>query len=180
MIVLGLGSNIGNKLEYLESAIHYLSESVINITDISPIYESPALLKAGAPADWNTPFFNMAVMGESHLSPQAFLTQIKCIENKVGRHDRGVWAPREIDIDILAYEGLYIDEGNLKIPHISLCERAFALLPLADIAPNWRYPASGQYNGKTAYEIARIVFTADNTTVKTAHRLNLQRRKMVA
>jgi len=180
MIVLGLGSNVGKRLEYLEMAIHYLSESVINITDISPIYESPALLKDGAPECWDIPFFNMAVRGETYLAPQELLRHIKMIERRVGRQDRGVWAPREIDIDILAYGGLNVDDSNLKIPHAALCERAFALLPFADIAPNWQYPAVGLYKSKTAYEIVQRAFPAEHATRKTQHRLNLQKFKLVA
>jgi 2-amino-4-hydroxy-6-hydroxymethyldihydropteridine diphosphokinase len=180
MIILGLGSNVGGRLEYLESAIHALSESVINITAISPIYESPALLKAGSPDNWNVKFLNMAIVGETHLSSQALLTNIKCIEKKVGRQDRGVWAPREIDIDILAYEDLHINEDYLKVPHIALCERAFALLPLTDIAPNWRYPAEGKYHGKTAHEIVSMTFPQEHDTVKTSLMLNLKRHPVAA
>ena len=179
MIILGLGTNIGDRIAYLESAIHYLSESVLNITAISPIYESPALLKPGAPGDWDIKFLNMAIMGETHLSPQTTLTQIKCIEKRVGRQVRGEWAPREIDIDILAYDSLAVNDSNLTIPHIHLCDRAFALLPLNDIAPNWRYPAKGQFEGKTAYEIA-IGFPEDGSIKKTDYKLNLKNKQLVA
>ena len=174
MVILGLGSNIGNRLGYLELAIKYLNEEVINITSVSAIYESPALLKEGSPEEWQVPFFNMAVAIETELEPHELLKQIKIIENKIGRLDRGVWAPREIDIDILAYDGLYIDEENLKIPHAALCERSFALLPLADLCPNWQYPASGKYSGKTASEIALVAFAGKTPAVRTAQRLNLK------
>ncbi len=165
MIILGLGTNIGERLAYLESAIHHLS-AVLNITAISPIYESPALLKSDSPKEWDISFLNMAIMGETNLSPQELLAQIKDIEKKVGRQDRGIWAPREIDIDILAYDSLIVDESDLKIPHQYLCERAFALLPFADIAPDWCYPGMGEtareiaeglptnhYTSKTLYEV---------------------------
>ncbi len=173
MIILGLGTNIGDRLAYLEAAIRHLSEVVLNITAVSTIYESAALLKPGAPEDWNISFLNMAIMGETHLSPQALLTQIKYVEKRVGRQDRGEWAPREIDIDILAYDSLHIDESDLKIPHAYLCEREFALLPFAEIAPNWRYPVKGIFEGKSAYEIAKS-FLANRSTCKTDYKLNLQ------
>lgn len=178
MLILGLGSNIGERLQYLESAIHYLSESVLRITAVSNIYESPALLKDGAPEDWNINFLNMAIMGETHMLPQELLKHIKSIERKVGRQDRGIWAPREIDIDILAFDSLCINESNLKIPHAGLCERAFALLPFADIAPNWIYPVAGKFKGKTAYNIAEVL--GANDTKRTSHQLSLYSRKMVS
>jgi len=179
MIILGLGSNIGDRVGYLESAIHYLSESVLSITAISPIYESPALLKADASEEWDIKYLNMAIMGETHLSPQVALMQIKRIEKKVGRQVRGLWAPREIDIDILAYDSITINESNLTIPHMHLCERSFALLPLNDIAPNWRYPAEGECEGKTAYEMAQV-FAGSSSIHKTAHKLNLKNKQLVA
>ena len=169
MIVLGLGTNMGDRLAYLKNAIRYLSKSVLNITAISPVYESPALLKPDAPEEWNINFLNLAIMGETNFAPQELLEQIKIIEKKVGRQDRGIWAPREIDIDILAYDNLILYEDNLQIPHIHLCERAFALLPFADISPDWHYPAKGEFNGKTACEIAKIF--ADGATMKTGLRV---------
>lgn len=154
MIILGLGSNIGERLQYLEFAIKCLSESVLSITAISPIYESPALLKEGAPEEWRIDFLNMAVRGETKLSPQELLLEVKTIEQKIGRQDRGVWAPREIDIDILAYGSSCINQPNLTIPHAALCQRPFALLPFVDIAYEWVYPVEGEYKGKTSRDIS--------------------------
>lgn len=179
MIILGLGSNVGDRLANLENAIHNLSESTINITAISPIYESSAMLKPNAPKGWDVPYLNMAIMGETHLAPQALLTQVKCVEKKMGRQDRGIWAPREIDIDILAYDDLFVNESNLQIPHSSLCKRPFALLPLADISPNWRFPQHGEYAGKTAHEIVSLL-PENITAKKTDFKLKLKKTHMVA
>jgi len=176
--VLGLGSNVGNRLEYLQLTINSLSESVLKITNVSYVYESPALLKDGAPEDWNIPFFNIAIGGQSKLTPQELLKQIKLIEKAIGRKDRGVWAPREIDIDILAYNDFHVDEANLNIPHTSLCARAFALLPFADVAPHWQCPAEGNYKGKTANEISKIAFSSAHSTIKTTHTLNFDREEL--
>jgi 2-amino-4-hydroxy-6-hydroxymethyldihydropteridine diphosphokinase len=154
MIILGFGSNIGERREYMQAAVRCLQESGVEIVAVSTVYESPALLKPDAPEEWQQPFLNMAVRVATDLSPQDLLKQIKMIEQKIGRKDRGVWAPREIDIDILAYGNLYIDEDNLKIPHVALCSRAFAILPFAEIAPDWRYPVQGKFFDKTACEIA--------------------------
>ncbi len=157
MIILGLGSNVGDRLNNLTGAIKLLSESVVTAITVSAVYESQAVLKADAPEEWNKPFLNMAISGETHLTPEALLTQIKCIEKRLGRNDVRLWAPREIDIDILAYDDFYVSSKSLSIPHESLCHRPFALLPLADLTPNWRFPGVGEYKGKTAYEISQAL-----------------------
>lgn len=180
MIILGLGSNVGNRLQHMEDALYYLNEEIMHIAAISPIYKSPALLKPDAPKDWNMPFLNMAISGETHLDAQSLLTQIKCIEKKIGRVERGTWGPREIDIDILAYDNLHIDASNLKVPHTALCKRAFALLPIVDVAPNWRYPVKGEYFGKTAYEIAQMTSCINQPLFKTSYMVSLQKNRMVA
>jgi 7,8-dihydro-6-hydroxymethylpterin-pyrophosphokinase len=107
----------------------------------------------------------MAVRGETHLAPETLLQHVKYIEHKLGRQPRGEWGPREIDIDILSYEDKFIETGDLTIPHKHLCERPFALVPLADITPNWRFPGHSPCKGKTAFELAE------------KHRSNLDIRK---
>lgn len=166
MIILGLGCNVENRLKYLETAISLLGESVLKISSISPIYESEALLKPGAPPEWNAQYLNMAISGTTSLSPHELLSEVKSIEQKIGRQHRGIWAPREIDIDILVYNDLEIREENLTIPHTGLFERAFALLPLADIAPNFLFK-----NGKTAHELANDL-PNNNGTIKTSLKIN--------
>jgi 2-amino-4-hydroxy-6-hydroxymethyldihydropteridine diphosphokinase/dihydropteroate synthase len=79
----------------------------------------------------------MAVKLETALSPEQLLITIKSIEEKIGRKKRGVWAPREVDIDILAFEGVTLTSDSLNLPHHGLLGRDFALLPFADIAPDW-------------------------------------------
>jgi 2-amino-4-hydroxy-6-hydroxymethyldihydropteridine diphosphokinase len=168
MIVIGLGSNVGDRLRHLEVAVGYLSGFISNI-DISAIYESPALLKDEAPGAWNVPFLNMAIKGETNLSAQLLLEKIKQVEKQIGRVDRGIWAPREIDIDILVYGDIHINENNLVIPHAGLCQRDFVLLPLADVAPQWCYPVNGEYYGKTANTIFAMAFTSNSTAAITSH-----------
>jgi 2-amino-4-hydroxy-6-hydroxymethyldihydropteridine diphosphokinase len=95
----------------------------------------------------------MAVAGETNLTPKALLTEVKAVERALGRKPREHWSPREIDIDILAYGAEVINAPDLIIPHAHLLKRDFALVPFADIAPDWVYPAGAQY-GKTARELA--------------------------
>jgi 2-amino-4-hydroxy-6-hydroxymethyldihydropteridine diphosphokinase len=149
MIILGLGSNQGDKKTYLEKSIAALS-NILTSLRCSSFYESDALLPQDAPENWNIPFLNRAISGETLLSPQDLLKEIKTIEKKLGRIDRGRWGPREIDIDILAYHDDVIQEPDLIIPHVGLLERDFALIPFAEIAPDWVYPVEGPDFGKTA------------------------------
>ena len=179
MIILGLGSNVGNRLQNLAKAVSVIRKTVLAATEISPIYESNALLKSGSPSEWDLPYLNMAIVGETHLSPLELLKEVKMIEKTLGRQDVGTWAPREIDIDILAYECLVVNEENLVIPHQELCKRAFALLPLADVAPNWQYPAEGAFKGKTAYAIAQEMFV-EGPAVAVKTDLQLTEEPLVA
>ncbi len=136
MPVLGLGTNVGDRLGNIAAAVRRLA-GVLRDIRVSPVYESDALLLPGSPEEWNLPFYNIALYGKTPLSPVELLNQVKKIEQELGRQDRGRWAPREIDIDILAWGTLKVDLPELTIPHKGLFERAFALLPLFDVAPEF-------------------------------------------
>jgi len=143
MVIIGLGSNIGERGAMLDVAVAELGRIITNMT-ISKRYETKALLLPGSPLEWDIPFLNMAVAGECALAPLALLAELKNLEQKMGRKDRGRWAPREIDLDILAYGDVAMDEDGLVIPHPELLNRFFVLAPLVDVAPDW------QYKGKSA------------------------------
>lgn len=153
-VVLGLGTNLGNRISYLKQAIHLIKEQKI-LAEIkySQIYESKALLPQNAPKSWNQSFLNMAIIGNCSYQPQILLTKIKSIEKQIGRIHRGFWSPREIDIDILIYDNLEINEDNLTIPHKHLLERPFVLLPINDLIPDWQYPKSGTFYNKSISSI---------------------------
>jgi len=152
MIVLGLGSNQGDREVFLQSAIAKLKNILTNVK-VSNIYDSPALLPENAPPEWNINFLNMAIAGECKLSPKELLNKVKELELGLGRKYRGHWSPREIDIDILAYNNLIINEENLQIPHKFLLERDFAIIPFSEIYPDWIHPIIG----KSALELAQNV-----------------------
>lgn len=143
MIVLGLGSNLGDRLGYLQWAVRELSEVVSNIR-CSSVYESAAMLPEGAPPEWDIAYYNMAVAGNTTLSPQEMLQAAKAVEQALGRTDRGRWGPREIDVDVLAYGQQVIEMPELVVPHTGLLQRDFALVPLAEIAPDWVHPVAGR------------------------------------
>ncbi|HEU5047873.1 MAG TPA: 2-amino-4-hydroxy-6-hydroxymethyldihydropteridine diphosphokinase [Rickettsiales bacterium] len=153
MIILGLGSNKGDRLAHLRDAVRVLGGIVDNLV-CSPIYESRALLPDEAPKEWDIDFLNMAVCGETKLTAHEFLERAKQIEKELGRKPSGHWGPREIDIDILAYDDAVIHEPHLVVPHQYMLERDFALIPVADIAPEWRYPVRGELHGMSAKQLA--------------------------
>jgi len=152
MVILGLGSNKGDRAAMLWRVVEMLAPILQDIRH-SSVYETKALLPDGAPPAWDMAFLNMAVAGETKLSPQALLAAIKEIERNLGREAAERWAPREIDIDILAMDDLVLATPEIHIPHPGLLDREFALLPLVELAPDWRYP-SGEYKGVKAADIA--------------------------
>jgi 2-amino-4-hydroxy-6-hydroxymethyldihydropteridine diphosphokinase len=133
-VFLGLGSNIGNRGEYIKRAITLLSEKIKNI-QVAKMYRS----KPYGYENQNY-FLNTALKGQTTLHPQQLLDFVKDVEKKVGRVKRFHWGPREIDIDILFYEDLILETENLKIPHPLLHERDFVLKPLSDLQPDFIHP----------------------------------------
>lgn len=152
MVILGLGSNKGDRLAYLRQAVALLAP-VLTGSRISRVYESRALLPEGATREWDLPFLNMAIAGDTQLAPLDLLETVKVIEEQMGRAQTGVWSPREIDIDILAMGEMVLDTPVLSIPHRALLARDFAMLPLSELAPDWHYPVPGDYYRWAASEI---------------------------
>ncbi|MEO8401637.1 MAG: dihydropteroate synthase [Gammaproteobacteria bacterium] len=152
MVILGLGSNLGDRLNYLRNALQFIKAiPKLSVEQVSPLYISDPLLPDNAPEKWaDLPYLNLAVRCDTTLSPIELLQQLKHIEKKVGRLPEHVWGPRIIDIDILAWDALVLQDDSLTIPHKPLLERPFALFPLADVAPFWVHPVLK----KTAVEIA--------------------------
>lgn len=175
-VVLGLGSNL-DPIQYLRKALQALKSSNaqnwIQIIRTSPLYESDALLPLGAPPDWNRPFINFCVLAETRLEPLALLHKLKTIESGLGRKDRERWAPREIDIDILAFDSFTFDHPELTIPHPGLLDRPFALLPLCDLVPDWVIPVKTP-NFTPEYTVSRW---ASEMRKKTGGLLPFQTRR---
>ena len=179
MVILGLGSNLGDRLKNFRCALHLLQQVPgLTIQQVSPLYISDALLPENAPPDWNVSYINLALRCDTTLKPEALLQHTKNIENSLGRKPEGRWGPRIIDIDILAWDDLIQHDDKLHIPHKNLHERPFALWPLADVAPRWVYPFPGLFEGKTAAEIAaqwgsRFSGDAPLHTKQIAHRIDI-------
>jgi 2-amino-4-hydroxy-6-hydroxymethyldihydropteridine diphosphokinase len=133
-VYIALGTNLGDRLANLHAALRSLPTAV-TVIDESPVYETPPWGYEDQPA-----FLNMVVKTETELEPEALLTYLKQIEAELGREKSVRWGPRLIDLDILFYDDLVIDTPPLVIPHPRLHERAFVLVPLANIAPNLNHP----------------------------------------
>ncbi|MGA2492191.1 MAG: 2-amino-4-hydroxy-6-hydroxymethyldihydropteridine diphosphokinase [Roseiarcus sp.] len=128
---LGLGGNIGDvAAAFVEALARLGSASGVTLTALSSVYRTPPWGKLDQPD-----FLNMAALVETTLPARALLALCLDLERGLGRERRERWGPRLIDIDILTYGEATIDEPNLKVPHPRLTERAFALAPLAEIAP---------------------------------------------
>lgn len=126
MVYISLGSNLGNRINNLRTAAAFLIQSYLRNTTCSIVLETEAILPKNAPIEWNKPFLNMIVSGETELSPHELLAALKSIETEMGRPKLyELWSPRIIDLDILLWDELEINSPALKIPHPELNNRPF-------------------------------------------------------
>jgi 2-amino-4-hydroxy-6-hydroxymethyldihydropteridine diphosphokinase/dihydropteroate synthase len=151
-IYLGLGSNLGDRRGNLARALAMLPSHGVTVQRVSPVVESPAMLPDDAPADWNQPFLNLVASCSTGRTPADVLAALKLIERELGRTDRGRWAPRPIDLDILLWGRETLATPLLTVPHPGISERAFVLAPLAALAPQLTIPGGGN---RTVLERAR-------------------------
>jgi 2-amino-4-hydroxy-6-hydroxymethyldihydropteridine diphosphokinase len=134
MSFLGLGSNLGDRLQHLQVAVGLLREQV-EVLRLSSVYDTAPMLVSDQPR-----FLNMVCSATTASSPEKLLTQLKLIESKLGRVPGPRYGPRVIDIDLLLYDELIFASPALMVPHPRLLERAFVLVPLAEIAPALEHP----------------------------------------
>ncbi len=149
MILLGLGANLpsaahGPPAKTLEAALEALPAQGIKVLERSNWYESPPVPASDQP--WYT---NGAAVLETVLSPRELLAVLHRLERALGRERRERWAARIVDLDLLAYGDLVTKAGGDGqngpiLPHPRLHDRGFVLLPLLEVAPQWRHPALGQ------------------------------------
>jgi len=132
--LVALGGNVGDARATLERAVTQLCDGgAVRLVARSSDYLTPPWGVAD-----QAPFINLCLLVATELSPQALLARALEVERALGR-DRGRerrWGPRPADIDLLAYEDICLDEPGLTLPHPRLFERAFVLVPLAEIVPD--------------------------------------------
>lgn len=154
-VALGLGSNLGDREHNIKRAIELLENHIVTQIQISRILPNKALLKPNSPQEWDLEYLNCVVCGFTTLTPLKLLEETQRIERNIFPNKQQSWAPREIDIDILAYGDLSLTAKEVTIPHPALLDRVFAIGLLAQIWPDWQYPVTGKYHQKTALEIAK-------------------------
>jgi 2-amino-4-hydroxy-6-hydroxymethyldihydropteridine diphosphokinase len=137
-VVLGLGANLGDRAATLRAARQAL-EGIGRVEAVSRVYET---LPVGGPAQPD--FLNAAALLVFDGSPHALLDALQAIEAQFGRVRRERWGARTLDVDVLWIEGEVIADDRLTVPHPRLTERAFALVPLLDVAPGAIDPRTGE------------------------------------
>lgn len=131
-VYIGIGSNLDDPVQQVRSAIEAL-RALSEVLAVSSLYRTAPWGKTDQPE-----FVNAVVALNTKLRPRQLLQALKWLESKLGRAETSErWGPRRIDFDILVFGDEEIDDGDLVIPHPRLHERAFALVPLAEIAPQY-------------------------------------------
>ena len=153
MVYIGIGSNLGNKINNIEKAKFFLSLNKINITKSSSYYET---------LSWPDPkkpkFLNIVIQSDTKFSPIKLLHIFKSIEKKLGRKNKLKNSPRECDIDIISH-GNKILRGNISIPHHRMHQRNFVLIPLYELDKNWVHP-------KFKTSIKNLIFSLPNEDIR--------------
>ena len=134
MVYIGIGSNLGNKINNIETAKHYLIKNNINIVRSSSFYET---------LSWPDPkkpkFLNIVLQSDTKFTPKKLLKIFKSIEKNLGRKKKLRNSPRECDIDIISYRNKIL-KGEISIPHKRMHQRNFVLIPLYELNKNWFHP----------------------------------------
>ena len=156
MIYIGIGSNLGNRINNIIKAKYLLYLSGIKITKSSSYYETLSW-----PDSRNPKFINVVVQSNTKISPEKFLMIFKSIEKKLGRKKGAKNEPRTCDIDLISYNQK-ISKGSISIPHKRMHKRNFVLIPLFELNKNWSHP-------KTNLSIKKLIFSLpieDITSIK--------------
>lgn len=147
-VAVALGSNLGDSLAILENAIQTLSKTPgITLNSYSSWYRTKPI------GPEQPDYLNGCALLKVELTPQKLLEILLDIEKQFKRVRLEHWGPRTLDLDLILYDDLILDTPNLQIPHPRMRERAFVLVPLAEIAHNWIDPVSGQAIAKLLEEV---------------------------
>ena len=153
---IALGSNLGNSLDTLESSLRVLNQTPgIKLKTTSSWYQTKPVGTTQPQPD----YLNGCAVLEAEQTPEELLTILQATELQFGRVRTERWGARTLDLDLLLYGDLVLDIPNLTIPHPRMTERAFVLVPLAEIAPAWIEPVSG-------IAIAQLAKAVDSPDIK--------------
>lgn len=150
-VAIGLGSNLGDRLAHLRFGVDRLREFLLEMR-VSPLYETDP---EGDPDQ--RAFLNAVCIGRTVLSPRQLLSQLQDAERAAGRR-RGArrYGPRTLDLDLLVYGDGVFHSSDLWVPHPRLRERAFVLVPFADVAPEWIVPGESGPDETVARLLSRL------------------------
>lgn len=159
-IAIGLGSNVGDRLQNLQEAVA-LIEGAWQVTRASSIYETSPMYEESQPT-----FFNAVIKATAPCGPLEALRFLKSVEEKIGRQHRNRYGPREIDLDLLAFGFLSLlsEPFSLYVPHPRTPERLFVLVPLVEIWPNLVLPGLGN-----AHELLESAKSRSESVVRVEH-----------
>ncbi|OKH39141.1 2-amino-4-hydroxy-6-hydroxymethyldihydropteridine diphosphokinase [[Phormidium ambiguum] IAM M-71] len=145
---IALGSNLGDSRAILESSLKILDQTPgISLLAQSSFYRTAPV---GPP---QPDYLNGCALLKLEMSPQELLETLLAIEAKFGRVRQERWGPRILDLDLILFDNLILETPNLTLPHPYFRERAFVLVPLAEIAPNWIDPISGKAIAQLVQEV---------------------------
>jgi len=146
MIVIALGANLdspaGPPAMTIRAALGELAKNGVKVEAVSALYRTPAWPDASEP-----PFDNAVIRMDTAHSPTELMNILHQIESLYGRTRGAKNAPRTLDLDLIDYHGR-VEAGPPTLPHPRMAERAFVLIPLSDVAPEWRHPVSGRSVGE--------------------------------
>ena len=136
-VAIALGSNLGDRAAHLAFAVHHL-QFLLTAVRVSSWHETAPIGVSPQPD-----FLNGAVIGQTALGARDLLTRLRAIEDVSGRCRPHDGAPRTLDLDLILFGGVVLDEPGLQVPHPRFRERRFVLEPLSEIAGDWVDPVSG-------------------------------------
>ena len=156
MVYIGIGSNLGNKINNIEKAKYFLNLKGVNITKSSSYYETLSWPDTSKPK-----FINIVIQSDTKVPPEKLLSIFKSIERKLGRKKNLKNSPRTCDIDIITYDQKILN-GSITIPHEKMHNRNFVIIPLYELDKTWLHP-------KLRCSIRKLIFSLpikDITSIK--------------
>ncbi|MFC4912200.1 2-amino-4-hydroxy-6-hydroxymethyldihydropteridine diphosphokinase [Actinomadura gamaensis] len=144
-VVFSLGSNLGDRLDNIQEAVDALFDAPgLDYVALSPVYETTPFAPPGEQLPEQGDYLNIVLVADTRLPPENLLERVLNIENSMRRVREVRWGPRTLDIDIVIFGDVQMDEPDLTLPHPRAHQRAFVLVPWADIEPDVLLPGHGR------------------------------------